>query len=293
MHYVVHVTCILVFYGMACLPATLPHPTHLTPPSLPPACPGGLDDSYSAADDDMQSGVLQTEPASIDGLIWHPTDTAVKPIVANRRIERLPEPRFDGKSLPFAAMSLQDMLHAEQKDLENFLTHIYRAIASAAPLKDKVNVLSYFETLCVDTNAANVLINSSLTILFIRMLRNARAPTLRIRLASVLGLLVRHATYIAEELAQTGVIEILTEALKDKNERVRRRVMATLGELLFYIVTQQQDQQSSTTPGEAAESWSINSNTISAVARYVVLIYYTIIGLQTVECIDVGDHGYI
>ena len=82
-------------------------------------------------------------------------------------------------------------------------------------------MLSYFETLCVETNAANVLINSSLTILFIRMLRNARAPTLRIRLASVLGLLVRHATYIAEELAQTGVIEILTEALKDKNERVR------------------------------------------------------------------------
>lgn len=54
-------------------------------------------------------------------------------------------------------------------------------------VQDKVNVLSYFETLCVDTNAANVLINSSLTILFIRMLRNARAPTLRIRLASVLG----------------------------------------------------------------------------------------------------------
>ncbi len=52
-------------------------------------------------------------------------------------------------------------------------------------------MLSYFETLCTDTNAANVLINSSLTILFIRMLRNARAPTLRIRLASVLGLLVR------------------------------------------------------------------------------------------------------
>ena len=49
-----------------------------------------------------------------------------------------------------------------------------RAIASAAPLKDKVNVLSYFETLCTDNGAANSLINSSLTILFIRMLRNAR-----------------------------------------------------------------------------------------------------------------------
>ena len=78
---------------------------------------------------------------------------------------------------------VQDLLRADHKDLEAFLTHIYRAIASAAPLKDKVNVLSYFETLCMDNNAANSLINSSLTILFIRMLRNARAPTLRIRLA--------------------------------------------------------------------------------------------------------------
>eukprot|EP00983_Pelagomonas_calceolata_P080755 1155283-Pelagomonas_calceolata.AAC.10 len=34
------------------------------------------------------------------------------------------------------------MLHAEQKELENFLTHIYRAIASAAPLKDKASKVS-------------------------------------------------------------------------------------------------------------------------------------------------------
>uniref|UniRef100_A0A7S0S6G9 Protein kinase domain-containing protein n=1 Tax=Chlamydomonas leiostraca TaxID=1034604 RepID=A0A7S0S6G9_9CHLO len=218
-------------------------------------------------EDDMETGIKVTDGQALEGLIWHSSDSAVKPIVANRRIERLPEPRYEAKSLPFTPLSLTDMLHAEQKDLENFLTHIYRAIASAAPLKDKVNVLSYFETLCVDTNAANVLINSSLTILFIRMLRNARAPTLRIRLASVLGLLVRHATYIAEELAQTSVIEILTEALKDKNERVRRRVMATLGELLFYIATQQQDAQSGVTAQEVSDCWSINSATISAVTR--------------------------
>ena len=65
-------------------------------------------------------------------------------------------------------------------------------------------MLAYFETLCTDTGSANVLINSSLTILIVRMLRNARAPTLRVRLASALGLLVRHATYIADELATTG-----------------------------------------------------------------------------------------
>ena len=68
----------------------------------------------------------------------------------------------------------------------------------------QTNVLAYFETLCVDTGAANVLINSSLTVLIVRMLRNARTPALRVRLASVLGLLVRHATYIADELVTTG-----------------------------------------------------------------------------------------
>jgi hypothetical protein len=62
-----------------------------------------------------------------------------------------------------------------------------RAIASSAPIKDKTNVLCYFETLCCDTNAANILINSSLTILFIRMLKNAKAGPLRVKLASVLG----------------------------------------------------------------------------------------------------------
>ncbi len=41
-------------------------------------------------------------------------------------------------------------------------------------------------------------------------------------------------------LLDAGVIEVLTEGLKDKNERVRRRIMATLGELLFYVATQQQ-----------------------------------------------------
>ena len=37
--------------------------------------------------------------------------------------------------------TLQDMLSASQQDLEAFLTQVYRAIAGAAPLKDKVRPL--------------------------------------------------------------------------------------------------------------------------------------------------------
>lgn len=100
---------------------------------------------------------------------------------------------------------------------------MYRTIASSAAVKQKVNLLAYFESLCSDTAAANVLINSSLTVLFVRMLRNGKLPLLRIRLASVLGLLIRHATFIADELAGTHLVQILTDALSDMNERVRRR----------------------------------------------------------------------
>lgn len=42
----------------------------------------------------------------------------------------------------------------------------------------------------------------------------------------------------AEELARTGLLDVLAECLRDKSESVRRRATATLGELLFYIATQ-------------------------------------------------------
>ncbi|WIA17198.1 hypothetical protein OEZ85_014081 [Tetradesmus obliquus] len=235
--------------------------------------PAAIDDSnlidqsgraaVSASD---TAGAAAARWSAVLSLLWHPSDSAVKPIVANRRIERLPDLTWDAKSLPFEPLSLQQMLNRDQGELEAFLTHIYRTIASSAPVKDKVNVLSYFESLCSDTNAANVLINSSLTVLFVRMLRNGKTPLLRIRLASVLGLLVRHATYIADELAGTQLVEILTEALRDKSERVRRRVMATLGELLFYIATQQQDSGSASVQ-DTSSAWGITPATVAAVVR--------------------------
>lgn len=41
---------------------------------------------------------------SLYDLLWHATDSSVKPIVANRRIERLPEPKWDARALPFKAL---------------------------------------------------------------------------------------------------------------------------------------------------------------------------------------------
>jgi serine/threonine-protein kinase ULK4 len=209
-------------------------------------------------------------------LMNHASDSQVKPIVLNRRIEVMTEPHYDPDALPFEPLTIADMLAAPQAELEGFLTQIYRSVAHSSPINEKVNTLAYFETLCCDTAAANVLINSSLMTLFVRMLRASKAPTLRIRLTSSMGLLLRHATYITEELAASGVVTVLTECLKDKNERVRRRAMATLGELLFYIATQQHEATEAaqraggagaTAANAAAAAWQVPASTVGTVTR--------------------------
>lgn len=47
---------------------------------------------------------------------------------------------------------------------------------------------------------------------------------------------------------------------------VYRRVMATLGELLFYVATQQQDSGAATVAG-ASEAWGITQETVAAVVH--------------------------
>ena len=225
----------------------------------------------------------------------HPSDSQVKPIVLNRRIEAVPESHYDPNALPFEPLAISDMLAAPQQDLERFLTQIYRSVAHSSPINEKVNTLAYFETLCTDTAAANVLINSSLMTLFVRMLRASKAPTLRIRLSSVMGLLLRHATYISEELASSGVVTVLTECLKDKNERVRRRAMATLGELLFYIATQQHEaglKAPADGAGGTPGAWQIPPATVSTVTRMLrqgedeIAQHYAV---KTIE--NIASHG--
>ena len=67
-----------------------------------------------------------------------------------------------------------------------------------------MNVLAYFESLCTDAEAANMLINSSLAVLLVHMLRNGRQSALRARQATAVGLLLRHATHIVDELYSTS-----------------------------------------------------------------------------------------
>ena len=53
---------------------------------------------------------------------------------------------------------------------------------------------------------------------------------------------MRHSTVIGNDVAESGLSTLLCEVVKDKNEKVRRKAVASLGELLFYAATQLDDE---------------------------------------------------
>jgi serine/threonine-protein kinase ULK4 len=100
-----------------------------------------------------------------------------------------------------------------------------------------------FEALATNGRLATVLINSGLTGLFSTMLRTCAHSSLKLRLATLLALLLRHTTYVQAKLARNDLLTTLAGATRDRDAKVRRRATAALGELVFYIAVQQQQQQ--------------------------------------------------
>lgn len=62
------------------------------------------------------------------------------------------------------------------------------------------------------------------------------------KLCSIVGQLIRHATVIENELSQLGIPTVLTEVMRDKSEKVKRKAIAALGEYLFYGATQMDEE---------------------------------------------------
>ncbi len=127
-------------------------------------------------------------------------------------------------------------------------------------MNEKTNVLLYFESIILNSNVANRLINSAFMNLLVRMMKTIKSPLIKIRLCSVIGLLVRHSTVIENELAESDICNQLIETLKDKNEKVRRRAIAALGEYLFYAATQLDDEQ-------ADPIWEISEGAINIIVK--------------------------
>ncbi len=93
----------------------------------------------------------------------------------------------------------------ESPEIEDHLNDLYNAIASNTQINEKINSLLYFESIIVNSNVSNRLINSAFMNLLVTMMKTIKTPQIRIRLCSVLGLLIRHSTVIENELAESDI----------------------------------------------------------------------------------------
>jgi serine/threonine-protein kinase ULK4 len=141
----------------------------------------GLDGSKTDAN---QKVPLKT----IDQLLIHYSDTAVKPIIGNKDIEKHGELVFNAQLLPFEAWTADTVSQKiDTPPLENHLHEVYNAMGASSTVNDKLNVLIYFESIILNSNVANRLINSAFMSILLKLLKNVKSPHLKMRLCSILG----------------------------------------------------------------------------------------------------------
>jgi len=208
-------------------------------------------------------------------------ETSVRPISRNPQIEE-PEPLETPSDLPFAPMSLEAVCSRPHADVEAFLTKVYKCMAQGS-LDQKLGVLKYLEHLCCHMQVADLVVNSSLLRLVLRMLHTrkggsggatgpngnasaaAASPPLRAQLLSFIGQLLGHATYLEAGVADLGLFDVLLEGLRDHDLVVRRRSAAALGELLFYVATQPSQPASPSSPN--ARKWQVPPNVLQELSQ--------------------------
>ncbi|GMP56734.1 hypothetical protein CsSME_00021109 [Camellia sinensis var. sinensis] len=200
-------------------------------------------------------------------LLWHPSDLSVRPVMPSKKADKVSIP-----SLPFDALSASDFVKMPKDQLDAFNNRIITILNGNTAIGEKQNIIRYLETLSSNADAANILTNGSIMLVLIKMLRQSKASALRVQLASLIGLLIRHSTFIDDDLANSGILGSLTDGLRDQQEKVRRFSMAALGELLFYISTQNEHTKDNNPPESPSKDnrfssgWQVSSPLISLVS---------------------------
>ncbi|KAK4854988.1 hypothetical protein QYF36_002978 [Acer negundo] len=206
---------------------------------------------------------------SLSQVIWHPSDLSVRPVMPSRKADKVSEVF---PSLPFEALQASDFVKMSKEQLDALSNRIIAIFNGNTSVGEKQNVIRYLEMLSNNADAANILTNGPIMLMLVKMLRLSKTPALRVQLASLIGLLIRHSTFIDDDLANSGILGSLTDGLRDKQEKVRRFSMAALGELLFYISTQNDHARDNNPPespsknSRTAPGWQVPNSLISLVS---------------------------
>nr|VDC86816.1 unnamed protein product [Brassica oleracea] len=206
-------------------------------------------------------------PNSLSDVVWHLSDLSVRPVMPSRKSDKEAVP-----SLSFEAPQPSDFGKMGKQELEPLNNRIITVLSgSSAGISEKQNLIRYLEALSSNADAANILTNGPIMLVLVKVLRLSKTPAFRVQIASLIGLLIRHSTAIEDELANSGILDSLTNGLRDKHEKVRRFSMAALGELMFYISTQNEHKDFKPTESPSKETrstsgWQVSGALISLVS---------------------------
>uniref|UniRef100_A0A0D3B1U8 non-specific serine/threonine protein kinase n=1 Tax=Brassica oleracea var. oleracea TaxID=109376 RepID=A0A0D3B1U8_BRAOL len=206
-------------------------------------------------------------PNSLSDVVWHLSDLSVRPVMPSRKSDKEAVP-----SLSFEAPQPSDFGKMGKQELEPLNNRIITVLSgSSAGISEKQNLIRYLEALSSNADAANILTNGPIMLVLVKVLRLSKTPAFRVQIASLIGLLIRHSTAIEDELANSGILDSLTNGLRDKHEKVRRFSMAALGELMFYISTQNEHKDFKPTEFPSKETrstsgWQVSGALISLVS---------------------------
>ncbi|KAL9140063.1 hypothetical protein ABFS82_14G011800 [Erythranthe guttata] len=232
--------------------------------------------------------------SDLSEVLWHPSDLSVRPVMPSRKTDKgsdaLPP-------LPFHAFPPPDFTKMPKDKLDILYNKII-GVLNGNVNGEKQNVIRYLEMLSTNADAANILTNGPIMLVLIKMLRQSKALALRVQMSSLIGLLIRHSTFIGDDLANSGILGALTDGLRDRQEKVRRFSMAALGELLFYISTlndparDNNPQESPSKDGRPSSSWQVPNSLISLISSVLrkgeddlTQLY----ALRTIE--NISSHG--
>uniref|UniRef100_A0A7S3K321 Protein kinase domain-containing protein n=1 Tax=Aureoumbra lagunensis TaxID=44058 RepID=A0A7S3K321_9STRA len=164
--------------------------------------------------------------------------------------------------LPLEPKSVELLRSMPHEALEAHLVIGYRALVAATKTTHILAIIAYLQLASEVMHVANVVINSSFVSLLIQMLRTSDETSrtnsdLRSSILIFIGILMRHATYIVPD-PDSGLVSVLLGAIGDSRRQAKERelALAALGELAFYVTTQdiRDDEESDPEDDECTQS---------------------------------------
>ncbi|KAJ8601305.1 hypothetical protein CTAYLR_007228 [Chrysophaeum taylorii] len=185
----------------------------------------------------------------IYGVVFASSDDDVRPILGSSATElAMRATRVKPKNVGFERKSVAELNALPHALLEAHLMVVYEALVDSESPSGISEIVSYLLTVCEVAQVANVVVNSSFVSLILHVVKTrGGCGTLRHRILVLVGLLLRHATYVApvddggddDSNLVTTLKTLVTDGAVDIE--ARQLALAALGELLFYMTTTRED----------------------------------------------------